>query len=61
MNASLEFTTVTEMHFVLTMMEVMNVLAKETTSGMEYHVSICIIKPIKQPISAKSVTHMRLS
>ena len=33
----------TEMHFVLTILEAMNVLAKETTSGMEYHVSVCII------------------
>ena len=34
----------TEMHFVLTMMEAMNVHAKETTLGMEVHVSVCQIK-----------------
>ena len=40
MNVYLEFITVTEMHFVLTTMEDLNVLAKRTTLGMEHHVSV---------------------
>lgn len=43
MNVYLEFMSVTEMHFVLITMEDLNVLAKKTTLGMGYHVSVSLL------------------